>query len=158
MHVCKGLFMTVFFYTPECFSLSGIGDKRLYLSLVKGISLSLSLSLSSSSETSQPFLNNVNESCQSTPLWSATKVKGSVKTLKCWFSWGWWLPFAPLKKKKKYSWSEVLCALESCEGCLSPSLSPPPPQLSEMSKLNMKFRLALTASKVGAFFFFSPSP
>lgn len=30
-----------------------------------------------------------------------------------------------LKKNKKYSWSEVLCALESCEGCLSPSLSPP---------------------------------
>lgn len=53
--------------------------------------------LSFSSRASQPFLNNVNESCQSTPLWSATKVKGSVKTLKCWFGWVRWLPFAPLK-------------------------------------------------------------
>lgn len=57
----------------------------------------------------QPFLNNVNESCQSSPLWSATKIKGLEKTLKCWF--GRWLPFAPLKIQL------IQVLWESFEGC-----------------------------------------
>lgn len=106
-----------------CFSCCEMWAQRLCVSLAKGISLF---------KSHQPFLNNVNESCQSTPLWSATKVKGSMKTLKCWFRW-WWLSFAPLKKKIQLL--QVLCSRGSFEGCLRLN------RLSEMSEVNMKFRL-----------------
>lgn len=97
---------------PDCvrFSFCEIWAQRLYSSLAKGIFLF---------KSHQPFLNNVNESFQSTPLWSATKVKGSMKTLKCWFRW-WWLPFAPLNKKKKKNTAAPSFMLESFEGCLRP--------------------------------------
>lgn len=60
-----------------------------------------------------------------------------------------------LKKKKKNTADLKFYVRLKVVKVASLPLSPPP-QLSEMSKLNMKFRLALTASKVGAFFFFFP--
>lgn len=83
------------------------------------------------------------KSCQSTALWSVTKVECSLKTLKCWFCRVrvWWLPAAPLEIQLIW----VLCVLQSCEGCLFP-------QLSKISKLNVKFCPAMVKSRVRASF------
>ena len=153
-----------FIYTPECFSPQWNTRQKVIFKPRKGyLSLSLSPSLprcfSLFFKWDQPAIS---EQCKWVlPIHSSVichKSQGLGEDFEMLIQLRMVTSLRTFKKKKKYSWSEVLCALESCEGCLSPSLllPPPTPQLSEMSKLNMKFRLALTASKVGAFSFFFP--
>lgn len=88
-----------------------------------------------SSRTGCGFLNNVNESCQSGV--SVICHRSQRAPWRLWNVDSFQCGDFPLhlfrkKKEKEYKWSEVSCALESCEGCVWS-------QLSETSKLKRKF-------------------
>lgn len=103
---------------------------RLFLvwnrSLVKG---SIPLKLKQ-----QPFLNNVNESCQSSPLWSATTSQGLGEDFEM-LIWTVTSP-APLKIQL------IQVFRESFEGCFRL-------WLSKMSDVNLRFHLNPAATGVG---------
>ena len=160
MHVCKGLFMTVFFLYSWVFFPQWNRRQKVIFKPRKGyLSLSLSVSLSLFFKWDQPAIS---EQCKWVlPIHSSVichKSQGLGEDFEMLIQLRMVTSLRTFKKKKKIQliWS-FMCAWKLWRLPLSLSLSPPP-QLSEMSKLNMKFRLALTASKVGAFFFFSPSP
>lgn len=123
----------------QTFSPGGVKDKRLHLSHVKGIFLF---------KTDQP---HISEQCKwALPIHSSVichKSQGLHEDFEMLIQLSMVTSLSTFKNTTDLSF---MCAWKLWRLTLSP-------QLSKMSKLNMKFRLALTASKVRTFsFFLSP--